>query len=492
MPILRSLARGLDTGMDSYVRQRLLNRERRDKQVRHQAEEDRYLRQEEALRDHRKQQADWTRTNARIKSLDGDLRAFDSLIEGQVSAGRDPRELIEARNRLWDQRESMLNPAQTGKPNGSSQRILGKPEEGPTYDKGFAQVAPGPTYDKNFTQVAPSPDASKSQFPTYDPPVDMPEAPLEMPELDEGVTSVPLELPTGHLDSSSLGALASTQRTSNIFDATRKLTSVAKLSPYAAEKQLRGQFPEITDEEVADAILQWEGIAGSSEWGQFDSETGMQFNKVLGRWMPAPGYPEGGVMTNQDFDRSATLRDHFRKGNAVKMFGAAQAGYEGAKTGYFAQDAPGDIALLYGFAKAVAPDDSAVREGEFATMESAQSWFAKILHKPISLTTGNRLDKDVRRTIWMQLNKIYRVRKESYFKRTQDYGKLSIDAGLKPAWVVPHIEEMEKGMWSRTTRELLEIVAEDPQAEAELRERFGVAENQSLVEVLSKFYYRKE
>jgi len=479
MPILRSLARGLDTGMDSYVRQRLLNRERRDKQVRQQAEEDRYLRQEEALREHRKQQADWTRTNARIKSLDGDIRAFDSLIEGQVSAGRDPRELIEARNRLWDQRESMLNPAQTGKPNGSSQRILGKPEEGPTYDKGF-------------TQVAPSPDASKSQFPTYDPPVDMPEAPLEMPELDEGVTSVPLELPTGHLDGSSLGALASTQRTSNIFDATRKLTSVAKLSPHAAEQQLRGQFPDITDEEVADAALQWEGIAGSGEWGQFDPNTGMQFNNIRGIWMPAPGYPEGGVMTNQDFDRSATLRDHFRKGNAVKMFGAAQAGYEGAKTGYFAQDAPGDIALLYGFAKAVAPDDSAVREGEFATMENAQSWFKKVLNKPILLTTGARLDKDVRRTIWMQLNKIYRVRKASYFKRTQDYGKLSIDAGLKPAWVVPHIEEMEKGMWSRTTRELLEIVKEDPQAEAELRERFGVAENQSLVEVINKFYYRKE
>ena len=40
MPILRSLARGLDTGMDSYVRQRLLNREREDKQARQQAEED--------------------------------------------------------------------------------------------------------------------------------------------------------------------------------------------------------------------------------------------------------------------------------------------------------------------------------------------------------------------------------------------------------------------------------------------------------------------
>jgi len=479
MPILRSLARGLDTGMDSYVRQRLLNREREDKQFRQRAEEDRYLRQEEELRDHRKQQADWTRQNARIKSLDGDLREFDSLIQDQVSAGRSPKELIEARNRVWDQRESILYPAQIGKPNGSSQRILGKPEEGPTYDKGF-------------TQVAPSPDATKRQFPTYDPPVDMPEAPLEMPELDEGVTSVPLELPPGHLDSSSLGAYASSNRTSNILDATRKLTSVAKLSPYAAEKQLRGQFPEITDEEVADAILQWEGIAGSGEWGQFDPNTGMQFNNIHGIWMPAPGYPEGGVMTNQDFDRSATLRDHFRKGNAVKMFGAAQAGYEGAKTGYFAQDAPGDIALLYGFAKAVAPDDSAVREGEFATMEAAQSWFNDMLNKPILLTTGARLDKDVRRTIWMQLNKIYRVRKASYFKRTQDYGKLSIDAGLKPAWVVPHIEEMEKGMWSRTTRELLEIVKEDPQAEAELRERFGVAENQSLVEVLNKLYYREE
>jgi predicted CopG family antitoxin len=47
-------------------------------------------------------------------------------------------------------------------------------------------------------------------------------------------------------------------------------------------------------------------------------------------------------------------------------------------------------------------------------------------------------------------------------------------------------------MWSRTTRELLEIVKEDPQAEAELRERFGVAENQSLVEVINEFYYRKK
>ena len=463
MPLLRSLARGLDTGMDSYVRQRLLNRERRDKQVRQQAEEERYLRQEGELRDHRNQQANWARQNAEVQSLNEDLKRYDNLIRDQVNAGRNPQELINGRNRVFDRRKSIFNSWQTGQRNGPSQRILGKSEDDPT------------AFQKTFVDM----------------PVDMPEAPLKMPELDEGVTSVPLEVPPGHLDGSSYEALASTQRTSNILEAARKLTSIAKLSPHAAEKQLRGQFPEITDEEVADAILQWEGIAGSSEWGQFDSETGTQFNKISGRWMPAPGYPVP-RMTNQEFDRSATLRDDFRMGNVVKMFGAAKAGYEGAQTGYFAQDAPGDIALLYGFAKAVAPDDSAVREGEFATMEAAQSWFDRMIHKPTLLVTGSRLDKDVRRTIWMQLNKIYRVRKGSYFERTQDYGKLSIDAGLKPAWVVPHIEKMEKGMWSRTTRDLLKIVKEDPQAEAELRERFGVAENQSLVEVINEFYYRKK
>ena len=113
-------------------------------------------------------------------------------------------------------------------------------------------------------------------------------------------------------------------------------------------------------------------------------------------------------------------------------------------------------------------------------------------HKPTLLVTGNRLNEDVRRTIWMQLNKIYRVRKKSYFERTQKWGVLATQAGLSPMWVVPHIEEMEKGMWSRTTRDLLQIVKEDPQAEAELRERFGVAENKSLVEVLETFYYKKE
>jgi hypothetical protein len=291
----------------------------------------------------------------------------------------------------------------------------------------------------------------------------MPEAPLEMPEVDQGVTSVPLELPPGHLDSSSLGAYASSNRTSNILEAARKLTPTAKLSPHAAEQQLRGQFQDITDEEVADAALQWEGIAGSSEWGQFDPKTNMMFNKVSKIWMPAPGYPEQ-EMTNQEFSRAATLRDDFRLGNVVKMFGAARAGYEGAQTGYFAQDAPGDIALLYGFAKAVAP---------------------------IKLTTGNLLAKETRRTIWMQLNKIYRVRKASYLERTQQWGELATQAGLRPMWVVPHMEEMEKGMWSRKTRDLLKIVKEDPQAEAELRERFGVAENESLVNAINQFYFKK-
>jgi len=47
MPILRSLARGLDTGMDSYVRQRLLNREREDKQDIIDKEQKRYEAQRE-------------------------------------------------------------------------------------------------------------------------------------------------------------------------------------------------------------------------------------------------------------------------------------------------------------------------------------------------------------------------------------------------------------------------------------------------------------
>ena len=47
MPILRSLARGLDTGMDSYVRQRLLNREREDKQDIIDEEQKRYEAQQE-------------------------------------------------------------------------------------------------------------------------------------------------------------------------------------------------------------------------------------------------------------------------------------------------------------------------------------------------------------------------------------------------------------------------------------------------------------
>ena len=105
MPILRSLARGLDTGMDSYVRQRLLNREREDKQVRQQAEKDRYLRQEGELREHRSQQADWARQNAKIQSLNKDLTEYGKLIQDQINAGRNPQKLIEGRNRVWDQRD---------------------------------------------------------------------------------------------------------------------------------------------------------------------------------------------------------------------------------------------------------------------------------------------------------------------------------------------------------------------------------------------------
>ena len=47
MPLLRSLARGLDTGMDSYVRQRLLNRERQDKQDIIDTEQKRYETQQQ-------------------------------------------------------------------------------------------------------------------------------------------------------------------------------------------------------------------------------------------------------------------------------------------------------------------------------------------------------------------------------------------------------------------------------------------------------------
>ena len=163
-----------------------------------------------------------------------------------------------------------------------------------------------------------------------------------------------------------------------------------------------------------------------------------------------------------------------------------------AKRGYDAGGAAGDIALIYGFAKMVAPDDSAVREGEFATMDSAMGWVRKHAILPERLLKGERLDKEGRRELWVLIDDINRSRAESLMVQAMDWAPIIKGSNLKMELVIPGWGNMDPDSPSmQKTKKLLKIYDGDEdmpeEVIAELRRRLGAKDGETLQSAVNWF-----
>lgn len=96
------------------------------------------------------------------------------------------------------------------------------------------------------------------------------------------------------------------------------------------------------------------------------------------------------------FQYESDLAKEYRGGADVKAYQDVRNAYERVRTSASQDNGAGDIGLIYGYMKMLDPG-SVVREGEFATAETASGVPANILNLYNKLINGERLNPDQRK-----------------------------------------------------------------------------------------------
>jgi hypothetical protein len=226
------------------------------------------------------------------------------------------------------------------------------------------------------------------------------------------------------------------------------------------------------------------------------------------------GSPMFGEMTKSQSDEANYIGSRWSADTRLsRMWGMAMLTHGAGYAGYKSQNSPGDIALLYSLAKMVAPDDSAVREGEFKSMAQAMGWVETSLLLPRRLFSGEQLNPEGRREIWMLIDEIKRSRMAALAEHSMNYADMATKRGLKPEWAIPGWKEMDPaGVGARSTGQLLvemdqmlhgigtaakEPMGDEARAKAleiqkELRRRFGVLPGQTIEEARNWWLTQRE
>lgn len=135
----------------------------------------------------------------------------------------------------------------------------------------------------------------------------------------------------------------------------------------------------------------------------------------------------------ENFERANTLRDEYNM--QAKDFQTVGAAYQTVLSVAKKPSAAGDIALLTSYMRLIDPG-STVREGEFATAESAGGVPARIRARYNKLLQGERLSQEQRKDFVGKAGELYQGRAQEHGKLRTKYSTLSERAGIDPADVV--------------------------------------------------------
>ena len=182
-----------------------------------------------------------------------------------------------------------------------------------------------------------------------------------------------------------------------------------KVEPYAAEDQ---GFQRKTNERAeADAIYRRERdrIQDTKDAAKPDSQS------------------------NQAFDNISSLRKEYNSLPEAKDYSAAMNAVGGM---WKAPDnAQGDLAVIYGYAKAMDPG-SVVREGEMDMANSTSSTVQDIARKYGKIAEGNRLPPEVRKQLIISAAGKARALNQAYSQQRQRYQQLAEQNGIDPTQIL--------------------------------------------------------
>ena len=132
-----------------------------------------------------------------------------------------------------------------------------------------------------------------------------------------------------------------------------------------------------------------------------------------------------GTPEDKGFDKEAKLRTEFNALESVKNFAIRNSALGAIEASAQDPTAAGDISLIFAYMKMLDPN-SVVREGEFATAQSAGSVPQTLWSKYNQALTGERLAPEVRNDFVDRANKLYARASEDFgtvYKTYEDIAK---------------------------------------------------------------------
>ncbi len=134
------------------------------------------------------------------------------------------------------------------------------------------------------------------------------------------------------------------------------------------------------------------------------------------------------------FLQADKLRDEFNK-QSTEFIGVANS-YQRILDSAADPSAAGDLSLIFNYMKVLDPG-STVREGEFATAQSAGSVPAQIIAQYNKVMNGERLAPEQRKDFVNRAERLYKGQETRWSKNTKGrYEKLAKDLGVDPKYVV--------------------------------------------------------
>ena len=487
---VRDLAGGIAQASDRWPRASAeAARMRQQMEIEKQRRADAKLRNQE-LMDYRGDQLLQRYIEMELRPIEAFLAENERNLADAVENGRPYQFYVDERQRWLAKYNSVLTRNATSS---SVEDRLPRTDMGETYDieaEKAGMLAPEPV---KRPEPTPTPDTTPDTTLPSDTTLPLP------------LDTTPTPGPTPAVD--PYASMAASGRARRLSEHIEDVWNVAARSPETALRLVEQRMGTLTDAEREETLEQL--TTGKTKIRH-------QFIPALNIWVdpinqtitqgPTNSPALIGEMTQVQADEAnRVFKAWDTAGRIPNMWTMAVLTHASGYEGYKAQSAMGDIPLLYSFAKIVAPDDSAVREGEFKTMELAMGWFREKRLLPERIMKGDRLDPEARREMWMVIDDIKRSRTRSVSEYTMLFKDMMESRKLEPKWVIPGWDLMSPNSMELTETDRLmnkfsrlqNAEGADPGSqglldmEDELRRRFGVLKDERLLHVYRQWKQKR-
>lgn len=200
----------------------------------------------------------------------------------------------------------------------------------------------------------------------------------------------------------------------------------------------------------SEGLKRGQPATATADWAKLND--GTLFNQRTGETMALEGM-EGGYVDPKDmFAREKDLAAQYGGQDPVKTYQAVRNGYERVRASATENTGAGDISMIFAYMKMLDPT-SVVREGEFATAETAGGAGEQIANLYNRVLSGERLTPELRKEFLAAADKLYQESSQNLSSLNEQYTTRAGAWGVDPARFVvsPETYQPVGGAGPRTT-----------------------------------------